>query len=60
MSYTAIVNGKEITLEDHERQLCEVWTRVMGYYRPVSFFNIGKQSEHKERAYFKEEGALFP
>jgi anaerobic ribonucleoside-triphosphate reductase len=41
-------------LEDHERQPCEVWTRVMGYYRPVSQFNHGKKSEHAERRSFKE------
>jgi anaerobic ribonucleoside-triphosphate reductase len=41
-------------LEEHERQLCEVWTRVMGYHRPVSQFNIGKQSEHRERLQFRE------
>jgi len=46
---------KPIELEDHERQLCEVWTRVMGYHRPVSQFNIGKQSEHRERRPFREE-----
>ncbi len=34
---------------------CEVWTRVMGYYRPVSQFNIGKKSEFSERAYFNPE-----
>ena len=33
-------------------QRCEVWTRVMGYYRPVSEFNLGKQSEFAERKYF--------
>ena len=33
-------------LRDDERQRCEVWTRVMGYHRPVSSFNIGKQGEH--------------
>ncbi len=27
---------------------------AMGYYRPVSAFNIGKQSEHKERTFFSE------
>jgi anaerobic ribonucleoside-triphosphate reductase len=43
-----------IELEDHERQRCEVWTRVMGYHRPVSQFNIGKQSEHQERLSFRE------
>ncbi len=30
----------------------EVWTRVMGYYRPVSSFNIGKQGEFEERRFF--------
>jgi len=46
---------KAIQLEDHERQPCEVWTRVMGYHRPVSQFNIGKQSEHRERRSFRED-----
>lgn len=33
---------------------CEVWTRVMGYHRPVSSFNIGKKGEHAERLPFRE------
>lgn len=33
---------------------CEVWTRVMGYHRPVSSFNKGKKSEHYERRHFAE------
>lgn len=37
-----------------ERQRCEVWTRVMGYHRPVSCFNQGKLGEHAERRYFEE------
>ncbi|GGF04103.1 hypothetical protein GCM10011356_17270 [Kangiella profundi] len=41
-------------LNNQDRQKCEVWTRVMGYHRPVSAFNKGKQSEHKERQHFKE------
>lgn len=41
-------------LKDDERQRCEVWTRVMGYHRPVSEFNPGKQSEHRERVHFAE------
>lgn len=36
-------------LTDEERQPCEVWTRVMGYHRPVDSFNDGKKSEHAER-----------
>lgn len=33
---------------------CEVWTRVMGYFRPVSSFNVGKKGEHAERTPFLE------
>ncbi len=39
----------------HERQPCEVWTRVMGYHRPVASFNIGKKGEHAERQSFVPE-----
>jgi hypothetical protein len=42
-------------LSDEERTRCEVWTRVMGYHRPVAAFNAGKRSEHRERLYFREE-----
>ncbi len=34
---------------------CEIWTRVMGYHRPVSSFNAGKKGEHRERRFFREE-----
>ncbi len=44
----------QIQLTDDERQPCEVWTRVMGYHRPVASFNIGKQGEHHERRFFAE------
>lgn len=37
-----------------ERTKCEVWTRVMGYHRPVSQFNRGKKSEHYSRKHFEE------
>lgn len=43
-----------LTLSDDERQPCEVWTRVMGYHRPVSSFNTGKQGEYAERTCFAE------
>jgi hypothetical protein len=51
---------KTIALEEHERQRCEVWTRVMGYHRPVSQFNTGKQAEHRERTPFREDRACEP
>ena len=37
-----------------KRQKCIVYTRVMGYHRPVESFNIGKTGEHKQRKQFKE------
>ena len=50
-----VIENRTITLKDEERQKCEIWTRVMGYYRPVSEFNIGKKCEHSERSLFVEE-----
>ena len=43
-----------VALSNDERQRCEVWTRVMGYHRPVASFNIGKKGEHFERCFFDE------
>lgn len=43
-------------LEDNQekRQVCEIWTRVMGYHRPISSFNPAKKQEHADRVLFKE------
>ena len=48
------LSAAEVRLTDDERQPCEVWTRVMGYHRPVASFNVGKQGEHNERRFFIE------
>jgi hypothetical protein len=37
-----------------QRRRCIVYTRVMGYHRPVESFNIGKKGEHYERKQFTE------
>lgn len=47
-----------ITLDDSERQPCEVWTRVMGYFRPFDVWNIGKKQEFADRKYFSEGKAM--
>lgn len=52
MNITKTIDQPE--LKDEERTRCEIWTRVMGYHRPVSAFNAGKRSEHADRAYFCE------
>jgi len=45
---------RTLEVTDEERQPCEVWTRVMGYHRPVTSFNKGKQGEYAERTCFTE------
>jgi len=47
-----------IILSDSERTKCEIWTRVMGYHRPVSEFNTGKKAEYAERTPFMEYKAM--
>ena len=53
MSTTTAETSPATELRDDERQPCEIWTRVMGYHRPVSSFNRGKQGEFCERVTFK-------
>ncbi len=53
-----VINFHDIALTDAERQPCEVWTRVMGYHRPVSEFNKGKKSEYYSRKCFVEAKAV--
>ena len=56
-STAATVQAPNTELTDEERQPCEVWTRVMGYHRPVASFNKGKQGEYAERVCFTEPDA---
>lgn len=42
---------KDPILRNYRR--CEVWSRVVGYLRPVSQWNKGKQVEFKERKNYK-------
>ena len=50
------MHNPAIELASEERTRCEVWTRVMGYHRPVAAWNPGKQSEYRDRLYFHEPG----
>lgn len=52
MTESAPKDVRGAALSDDERQPCEVWTRVMGYHRPVASFNRGKQGEYAERVCF--------
>lgn len=57
LSNQSKLNAAPFVLPDEQRQPCEVWTRVMGYHRPVASFNIGKKGEHHERKFFQERRA---
>lgn len=48
------LNPKALQLPEELRSKCLVYTRVMGYHRPVESFNIGKKGEHKQRKHFIE------
>lgn len=37
---------------------CEVYSRVVGYFRPVSNWNAGKRQEFLDRKVFNEKIAL--
>ena len=55
-----MANKKEVEiLREHasERTKCMVYTRVMGYHRPVETFNTGKKGEYKNRTHFQEPQA---
>jgi anaerobic ribonucleoside-triphosphate reductase len=43
---------------ESKRTRCVVYTRVMGYHRPVESFNIGKKGEHAQRKQFVEEKGI--
>jgi anaerobic ribonucleoside-triphosphate reductase len=58
MPLEVIVKGQLISIPDSERQPCEIWSRVMGYFRPVQDWNFGKKSEHAVRKWFKESKVM--
>ena len=31
---------------------CEVYSRIVGYFRPVSNWNVGKKAEYNDRVTF--------
>jgi hypothetical protein len=45
------INGK-VLVEAEKRQPCEIFSRIVGYMRPVAGWNKGKQAEFKDRKPF--------
>lgn len=38
-----------------KRQRCEVYSRVVGYLRPICQWNVGKAQEYKDRKVYKNK-----
>jgi len=36
-------------MKNKKRTKCEIYSRVVGYIRPISQWNLGKQEEFKDR-----------
>ena len=43
------------TLHGIKRTKCEIWSRVVGYLRPIEQWNKGKQAEFQDRKIMKKE-----
>lgn len=54
-----VSNEMLVTFKDGtQRRICEVYSRVMGYIRPSTEFNVGKYSEFEGRKEFTEEKTI--
>lgn len=50
------MNEKKVLKQNEDKRTkCTIYTRVMGYHRPIESFNIGKKAEHEQREYFVEQ-----
>lgn len=53
------MNATEITqIPNQMRTKCEVFSRVVGYYRPTINWNRGKMEEFKDRNEFDEKTCM--
>lgn len=56
MSRATMTNDERSYLADNPalRTPCEIYSRVMGYHRPIAYWNPGKQQEWEDRRMFME------
>lgn len=50
-----MLNELKEKLKNVQGTACEVYARIVGYYRPVDNWNKGKQEEYENRKNFKNE-----
>lgn len=51
-AYGNLVLGDGTVIPAMERTRCEIYSRVVGYLRPVEAWNAGKQEEFRDRVAF--------
>ena len=39
-------------MDEYKRTRCEIYSRVVGYMRPIKQWNLGKRQEFKDRKMF--------
>ena len=49
------LSKKNIEEIEKKRTKCEIYSRVVGYMRPINQWNTGKQQEFRDRKVFKNE-----
>ena len=42
-------------MDNNKRVKCEIWSRVVGYIRPINQWNKGKQAEYHDRKPYSVE-----
>lgn len=47
------IKKKMDELENVKGTECEIYTRIVGYYRPVDKWNTGKRDEYNQRVEFE-------
>jgi len=47
--------SEDVMGQEANRTKCEVYSRVVGYIRPVSQWNEGKQAEYADRVAFSAD-----
>ena len=57
------INNKILKLKQEQENIkgteCEIWSRIVGYYRNIKHWNEGKSEEYKQRKNFKIEGIKY-
>jgi len=55
----ALCDAENVDYEVRYRQVCDVFSRVVGYMQPLNLWNDGKKSEYEDRKMYKPDKKTF-